>query len=400
MSKQELIKLVTRQSDEIHVMREIGHSLRGHFEISTLLREIMNYIKNILESEACSLLLADEETDQLFFYVTDDTGANLEQKRLESGQGIVGHVYERGESLIVNNVQQDPRFFKEVDKTTGFQTRSVLCVPLELGNKRLGVVEVLNRKTGKYTSVDAQILFALANQASLAIEYVRATEKRSFNDRMAVVGNMAASIIHDLRNSMQVISGFCQVIAMEQPSQTESCDIIRMEIDKLVEMSQELLQFSQGSSIKVHPVKVSLNTFVENIYKLNEAKLRAENCSFGLELQEDVVVKLDSVKMQRAVQNIINNALEALDQNRSIDLIGGLIDGIPKIVIRDTGIGMDSYSLKNVFKPFFTKGKFGGTGLGMSIVESIVHNHGGLITVESALNQGSTFSIELGIAYD
>lgn len=395
LSRGELLELVTRQSGEISVLREINNRLKGHFEIDSLLREIMNYTKDILHSEACSLLLADESSDQLFFYVTDDTGVDLTQIRLESGQGVVGAVFQSGEALIVNNAQEDPRFFQGVDDQTGFVTQALLCVPMAVGTRRIGVVEVLNRLSGAYTAEDSKILESIASQAALAIEYVRANEKRSFDDRMAVVGNMAATVIHDLRNSMQVISGFSQLIAMEQPDQLEYCEVIGTEIDKLVEMSQEILEFSQGSSITVRPLKMSLLSFLKTLYELNYPRLIKENCTFELITYDDVVVSIDPAKMQRAVQNILNNALEALENNRTIQLIGGLIDGKAKIIVKDSGKGMDSSALSNVFKPFFTKGKSGGTGLGMAIVESIVKGHGGEIYVESELSVGSTFTIGL-----
>ena len=264
--KEELVKLVTRKSEEIQVLREISNRLSGHFEIESLLKEIMNYTKRILYSEACSLLLLEEDSDKLFFYVTDDSGVDLKAIRLNKGQGIVGAVFESGESVIVNNVQEDPRFFGGVDKKTGFVTRSLVCVPMSVGTKRIGVVEVLNRFEGEYTEEDVHTLESIAAQSALAIEYVRASEKRSFDDRLAIVGNMSAAMIHDLRNSMQVISGFSQLIASEQPQHNEHCDVIIREIDKLVQMSQEVLEYSRGSKITLNPIQVSLNSFLKSIH--------------------------------------------------------------------------------------------------------------------------------------
>jgi signal transduction histidine kinase len=75
---------------------------------------------------------------------------------------------------------------------------------------------------------------------------------------------------------------------------------------------------------------------------------------------------------------------------------GGFFKGIPVITITDSGKGMDEETKRNVFKPFFSKGKKGGTGLGMAIVKSIVDAHGGEITLESEQGKGSTFRIVLG----
>jgi len=397
LSQEELISLVERKSEEVDVLTEINRRLKGHFEIGSLLKEIMNTTKKILNSEACSLLLVDEETQQLFFYVTDDSGSNLDQFRIEKGQGVVGAVFESGEPLIVNNAQQDPRFFKGVDAETGFVTKSLACVPMTLGRRVIGVVEVLNKLENDYAEDDLQILETLASQSALAIEYVRANEKRSMNERMAVVGNMAAAVIHDLRNSMQVISGFSQLIALQQPDQKENCEIIRSEIDKLVQMSQEILEFSRGSKISISPKNVSLIEFIRNLHALNKTKLSEEKVDFQLELLEDVTISIDVVKMQRVIQNIISNAVDALSDDRVIVITGGLIESKAIIKTMDHGQGMDSETQKNLFKPFFTKGKAGGTGLGMAIVQNIISSHNATIQVDSELGKGTTFTLDFPI---
>lgn len=397
LSQEELISLVERKSEEVDVLTEINRRLKGHFEIGSLLKEIMNTTKKILNSEACSLLLVDEETQQLFFYVTDDSGSNLDQFRIEKGQGVVGAVFESGEPLIVNNAQQDPRFFKGVDAETGFVTKSLACVPMTLGRRVIGVVEVLNKLENDYAEDDLQILETLASQSALAIEYVRANEKRSMNERMAVVGNMAAAVIHDLRNSMQVISGFSQLIALQQPDQKENCEIIRSEIDKLVQMSQEILEFSRGSKISISPKNVSLIEFIRNLHALNKTKLSEEKVDFQLELLEDVTISIDVVKMQRVIQNIISNAVDALSDDRVIVITGGLMESKAIIKIMDHGQGMDAETQKNLFKPFFTKGKAGGTGLGMAIVQNIISSHNATIQVDSELEKGTTFTLDFPI---
>jgi len=393
LDRGELASLLARRDEKISVLTEFNRRMRGHFEIQTLLKAIMNYTKKILDSEACSILLVDQETDELYFYVTDDSGMNLDAIRLDKGQGVVGSVAESGECLIVNDTKSDSRFFSGVDDETGFVTHSLACVPMSIDDRIIGVVEVLNKIRSKYTDEDIATLDAIGSQAAVAIEYVRATEKRSMDARMAVVGNMAATVIHDLRNSMQVISGFSQLIAMQQPDQSENCEIIRSEIDKLVELSQELLEFSRGSNIRIAPEPVSLCEFLKKIYDLNHGLLE-EGVDFKLIMHDDATLPLDTSKMQRVVQNLISNARDALVDSCDVTLEGGIMDGRPVILVTDSGKGMDEETMKNVFKPFFTKGKSGGTGLGMAIVENIVEGHDAQIQIESELGVGTTFRIQ------
>jgi K+-sensing histidine kinase KdpD len=399
LPREELVRLVERRRDEVHVLTEVNRRLKGYFEIQSVLREIMAFTKRMLDSEACSLFLLDPETDQLFFYVTDDSGADLDEIRLEKGQGIVGHVVETGESLTVNDTRSDDRFFSGVDTKTGFVTKCLICVPMAIDERVIGAVEVLNKVDSTYTNEDVQTLEAIASQAALAIQYVRATEKRSVNARMAVVGNMASQVIHDLRNSMQVISGFSQLIALERPDQFENCEIIRSEIDKLVQMSQEILEFSRGSSITVNPEKVSLTEFVTKIHHFNQTHLKQnDGIELVLEIKTEGLVDLDRNKMERVVQNLISNARDALDGERKIILSTSIVKDQVQISVQDFGKGMDQAIARNVFKPFFTKGKAGGTGLGMAIVKNIVEGHHGSIEVDSEEGVGTTFTLSLPVA--
>ena len=92
--------------------------------------------------------------------------------------------------------------------------------------------------------------------------------------------------------------------------------------------------------------------------------------------------------------NILNNAIEASVDCREITLEGGLIGEIQGIIVRDRGNGMDPDSISKIFKPFFTKGKAGGTGLGMAIVKNIVEGHNATISVKSEMSKGSEFVIK------
>ncbi len=111
-------------------------------------------------------------------------------------------------------------------------------------------------------------------------------------------------------------------------------------------------------------------------------------------MHDDATLPLDTSKMQRVVQNLISNARDALVDSCDVTLEGGIMDGRPVILVTDSGKGMDEETMKNVFKPFFTKGKSGGTGLGMAIVENIVEGHDAQIQIESELGVGTTFRIQ------
>jgi GAF domain-containing protein len=139
------------------------------------LNQILVSAVEILRSEAGSLLLVDEVTDELVFVVTTGPVAgDLTGVRLPPGTGLVGKAVEARESVIDNNVQQSKDWFEKTDEDTGFITRALLVVPMEVREKVIGVIEVINKMDGSPFSPDDQrLLSAFTAQAAVAIENAR-----------------------------------------------------------------------------------------------------------------------------------------------------------------------------------------------------------------------------------
>jgi HD-GYP domain-containing protein (c-di-GMP phosphodiesterase class II) len=131
----------------------------------------MEAAKRLVGAETASLLLVDQEKKELFFEVAlGEKGTLLKEIRLKFGQGIAGWVAVNGEPLIVGNVYDDPRFYREADEKSSFVTRDMICVPVRFRERILGVLEVINKREGKFGEDDLRILVALSNQVAIAVE--------------------------------------------------------------------------------------------------------------------------------------------------------------------------------------------------------------------------------------
>ena len=145
----------------------------------TLLTRILESATRLTEGEASSLLVANKETDRLYFEIALGTkGADVKKFSLGRGEGIAGWVYEHNRSLVVNDVASDPRFFGEIGKKVGFTTSRILAVPMRIRDECVGVIEIINRVNGKdFVEDDRQWLEVFANQAALTIQNARSFEK-------------------------------------------------------------------------------------------------------------------------------------------------------------------------------------------------------------------------------
>ena len=153
-------------------LQEISALLNSSLDHATIRKRAIEAATLLMNAEAGSLLLLDEATGDLYFDVAHgEKGEAVRQARLRKGQGIAGHVARTGEPIIVNDVQQDTRFFRHVDQTSGFVTRNMVCVPVTAHGRLLGVLQAINHKHGEqFGEDDLQNFVALGHQVGIAIE--------------------------------------------------------------------------------------------------------------------------------------------------------------------------------------------------------------------------------------
>ena len=141
-------------------------------ELLALIDHILYSAMGVLGAEGGSLLLLDEETNELAFVLAHgDVEHKLRGYRIERNLGIAGWVATHSEPLIINNPRQDPRFSAAIDNITGYITRSILCVPMVARGQLLGVIELLNKRSQQdFTEADATLLSILGQVAAMALE--------------------------------------------------------------------------------------------------------------------------------------------------------------------------------------------------------------------------------------
>lgn len=156
----------------LDLLYEVGKRASSASEVSKMVDEIVTMTRQTLRASASSVLLIDEERQELLFEFADGAaGGVLKQVRLGIQSGIAGWVARHGCPIIVNDVTRDKRFFADVDKATGFVTRAIMCAPLVTRGKVIGVVEVLNKLDGSdFNEQDLETLVAVGATAAIAIE--------------------------------------------------------------------------------------------------------------------------------------------------------------------------------------------------------------------------------------
>jgi GAF domain-containing protein len=153
---------------------EISGLLNSTLKLDEVLGTIMAATTELLDAETSSLLLLDEEAGELIFeQATGEPGKALIRERVPAGAGIAGWVVEHGEPLVVDNPRDDPRFYGGIGEKTGFETRSILAVPMNARDHTIGVIEAINKREGIFDEEDLKLATALASQAAIAVDNAR-----------------------------------------------------------------------------------------------------------------------------------------------------------------------------------------------------------------------------------
>lgn len=491
--------------------------------LSDLLATVMRLAGEVVRAEASSILLMDPVTEELYFDIAlGAKGEALQQVRLKKGEGIAGWVVSMRRAALVNDVAKDPRWTQKADKTSKFQTRSILAVPMQVKEKLVGVMEAINRADGQpFTEMDQKILEMFAAQAAIAIENARLFESvRQEKEKMStVLGEMTeAALLLDANRKVQLSNAVARRLfgrecvgihwsdiekeftstppwteAMEQTHQTSIEMVRKMEpplileallkplhddkgklhqwlvivsdvteerreaqlkrgflalvshklktplvsirgfVPMLLEKPEELQPFQKTAletidrnsqlltalvdkitwftalesehlelTRKPHPVFTILDTALAdlaNFLKTSEAVIVRD-----ASIDSAPAILVDKTWMKEAFRNLIENAVKFNPKKpREVRLSVESSEKEIRLIFRDNGPGIPSEEHEKIFQKFYQidrsfTGQIPGMGLGLTLVQRVAEAHGGRVSVESSMGNGSTFIITLPLA--
>jgi PAS domain S-box-containing protein len=225
-------------------------------------------------------------------------------------------------------------------------------------------------------------------------------EKLRQADRLAALGTLSAGLAHEIKNPLSAIKTFVQLLPQKigNSSFMEKFNItVPREIDRINHLVEDLLELTRR---RVRPlVDLKVDSLILQVIDLHGEELKRRQIVFQDDLNKTISsVHGDAETLYRAFSNLIINAIQAMP-NGGIFSISSKLDSSSsslEITFRDTGIGMDETTAKNIFNPFFTT-KDKGTGLGLALTRKIIEDHRGTIEVVSKKGMGTTFTVHLPV---
>jgi sigma-B regulation protein RsbU (phosphoserine phosphatase) len=190
MQKKRTYRLELKIS-RLSTLIEVNGIISSSLNLDQILENVMTISKQVMNADASSLMLIEEKTGELVYQVAlGEVGEKLKQEfRLKMGQGIAGAVAEDGKALLIEDVSAHPKFFRGHDEATGYRTKSMIAVPLKVGERITGVAQVINRLDGNpFDRDDLELFTALCSMAAIAIE--NAKMHRSLMEKQRQVKDM------------------------------------------------------------------------------------------------------------------------------------------------------------------------------------------------------------------
>jgi signal transduction histidine kinase len=369
--------------------------------------------------ENTSLLGATAADEVLKVYETKRTetvlipsGFTHDGKRLMSvnyplfykGEAI-GHIW-----ATVKNEDIEEAYFLELVKTLGLLVIVLLVILLGvwwiLWNEKITITKLAEQIKAGEEAADhfhdfpqiyplVQTVAALRDQLKneYATKELVAAEMARL-DRLNLIGEMAAGVVHEIRNPMTVIRGYIQ--RMMQKASGVQADKYAIILEELDNMNTTLTAFlSLAKNRRVEIGLHNVNTIIRNIMPLIETDV----CKAGVTLrfeptERPLMVYADDKEIRQLVLNLTRNAIEATPAKGILTVRTSLVGNAVCLTVADTGGGIAPWHIKKIFDPFFTT-KDNGTGLGLAICKSIIDRHNGRIEVNSQQGAGTTFRIEI-----
>lgn len=311
--------------------------------------------------------------------------------------GLLGVVQETGASVL----QLEPlpgSDSRMLHPDLPVQAISYVVEPVLREDGRLaGALAVINRwGYDLFAPQDAQIVRIVARQLGTALDRLTQHQELLKSANMALIGQAVSGVLHDIKSPLNLVSGFAQLMEGEEDASKRAeyaTDIVR-QAQFIKSMTQEVLAFAKGER-QTFKRPIFLQTFLADVEALLNQEFSGRGIEVSLRNEFKGKIKADEDKLKRLIFNLARNARDAMPNGGRFSIEVTEDDANLRWSISDTGHGIPPEVQAQMFQSFVTKGKKDGTGLGLAIVKSIVDQHGGSISFETAPGVGTTFVILL-----
>ena len=422
VEKASLFRQSETRSQQLSVLNTIGAAVSRSLNLEMVLNEAIEKMIEKLNFDAAWIYILDPSKEVLLLKAYKGIGEEMahSMNRRKLSVGISGKIFETGERLVFEDLPNDLQYkqLSSGKRVSSLEFVSTAGFPIRANEKVIGVLHLASKVQRHFAVDELQLMESIAQEIGVAAENARLFEQ--VNQKTAELGQMNQELqeanqakdeflsvmSHELRTPLNVITGYAEVLGQGvlgeiQREQMHAVKTISYQSRELLRMINEILQVGsiEAGKVKAHCENVNLVDFLGELRSGYEILSNKE-----ISLHWNIPSRLpmawtDREKLKHVLQNLINNAIK-FTENGSVTVSAGCISGSIEFKVKDTGIGMPQDMLPSIFQMFrqldsSNTRSYGGSGVGLYIVNKFVDLLGGQIGVESVLGEGSTFTLTL-----
>ncbi|HEU5087238.1 MAG TPA: GAF domain-containing sensor histidine kinase [Roseiflexaceae bacterium] len=381
---------------ELHLLYEVGQALASNLDLQSLLEDIKQRVPEVMNAERCSIMLMNEATRELVLEAVDAHTNEAREFHIPLDRGIAGWVASNGIGQIVNDVEQDPRWFDGVARDVDFVTRSILCAPLRSGDRVVGVMQVLNKRNGEpFTEQDLQLLTTLASQAAIAVENARLVRslKQERDKLLAKEAEVRAAIARDLHDGpTQSVAAISMNIEFIKKLMRAMPDRVEQELDVLAELVQKTASDIRNLLFGLRPLGLETQGLLATLQQY-VSRYRDPSGVMKLRLEAPQSIPRLSVDIEGVIFIILQEAVNnARKHSRASEVVIYLYLEEDQLVasVRDRGKG---FNLSAVESSYNTRGS-----LGLLNMRERARLIGGECRIRSSDGEGTTVELRVPLS--
>lgn len=379
---------------------ELSRILNSTLDLVTLLTLIIEAAREITRTEASSIMLTDPKTGDLYFEAATGTKSEEVKRVVVPPNSLAGWVAREGKPQIIDDVSSDPRWSPLPDQQSGFKTRALIALPLQVKGRTIGVLEAVNRVDNTpFNDEDVDVLSALAAHAAVAIE----------NARLFQQSDLISEMVHELRTPLTSIVAYGELLMrddLKREQQRSFVETILQESTRLTAMINDFLDLArlQSGRARLAHVPVDIAGLLRDCVSVMKPQADKKNIQVEVDAPAGLPpVEGDAGRLKQVLMNLLSNAIKYTAPGGRVNARAGQRNDSVQVAIADTGRGIPEQDLPHIFDKFYrvadSEGWATGTGLGLSITKEIVEVHGGQIDVVSQVGVGTTVTLVIPRSY-
>jgi signal transduction histidine kinase len=399
---------LVQAQNNLDVMYRTALAASHTLDIDDLLDRILHLVFDWVEADRGCIMLREEETGQLITKARRDREAGTKSSMTIS-RTILDYVLERHEGVLTSNAQGDDRF-RSGQSVLRTGVHEAICVPMQGRYGQIGVLyvdtltplgEAMASGGQRFSDEHLKLMVAIGHQAALAVEDTTYYSAMVQSERLAAVGQTIATLSHHIKNILQGIHGGSYLVEMGLDKNDlgitdKGWGIVRRNQHKISSLVMDMLSFSKDRKPDPSPsdIPALLADIVETV------KQRAEDGGISVHCKTPdnfPVLLCDAEALSRAILNVVTNAIDAVEEqsNGTVDITTELDEKreVVQVRVTDNGPGIPAETLPDIFNLFVSTKGAKGTGLGLTVSQKILREHGGDISVESTATHGTCFTL-------